>query len=188
MALMMKPLRLIDTILGHAVVVLGVLVVSQVPSFMDHYLQRLGGHVAEARRNIDGWRGVAAVASDEGLDELVKRFRHSPDPSIAKGGEKLAEDVSRYYELNQSLIALSAASGFSRLSVFMRYVDLEVADAALKSFAPAIPLHTETLVYGMVGMLLSILLYSGVRGMTVGVCRRCGRRLREHRKRAPKTA
>ena len=178
MSLLTHPLRLFDTIADHIVVVVGVVLVSQIPAYMDHYAQRLGGHVAEARRNVEGWEAIAGKATEGDLAKLSEVYLASEQSEVIEAGAKCVEDVARFEQLNTSLVALNNASGWSRPAVFVRTADAAVARSALGSFSPGIPLHAEGLVYALAGMLFSLMLYRGVRGATVRGCRVCGRRLR----------
>jgi hypothetical protein len=112
---------------------------------------------------------------------LAAVYLASPSAEVAEAGRKCESDLARYDALSVSLVALTTAGGWSRPFTFLRTVDVEVAEGALASYVPGIPLDLEGLAYALVGLFLSLLIYRALRGTTVGVCRACGRRLKQGR-------
>ena len=101
---------------------------SQGPAFLQQYLQRLGG-------TIDGMKRAA-----ESLEEVP--------PAL----------IFQINTLTGHEAALREASVLTRPFVFAQTLDQRVLDGTLAAFEPAVPLTTEALVYGAIGMLLAILL------------------------------
>ena len=62
--------------------VAGAVLFSQVPEFMEQYLQRLGGHLDEARRQLEQLRDVAAQIRVT-LEALIANTSANPDPSCS---------------------------------------------------------------------------------------------------------
>jgi len=56
-----------EGLLDRLLCVVGAVLFSQLPEFIQQYLQRLGGHLDEARRQLEQFRAVAAQ-SDLTLD------------------------------------------------------------------------------------------------------------------------
>ena len=78
----LKPLlttgeKLIDRILCVA----GAVLFSQAPEYMQQYLQRLGGHLAEARRQLAQFEEIARQAGRT-LQELSAQYATNADPTI----------------------------------------------------------------------------------------------------------
>jgi hypothetical protein len=116
--------------------VIGAALFSQLPEFVQQYLQRLGGHRDEAVRLLLNLRAQGSGESDALLASIEARAR----------------------ALTQALDALWSANNFVRPLVFFRTVDPEIARATLDAFRPAVPLSAESLVYAGLGLVVGILL------------------------------
>ncbi len=148
--------------------VLGAVVFSQVPEFMQQYLQRLGGHLDEARRQLDQIE-AAAARSGLTLEQLTAHTAAASDPAVARLGAVLADTAARVDALAAAESAIRHASILTRPFVFMRRLDPEIARATWSIFKPALPTTLEGLFYALAGVLVFLAVYHyGVRGP---VCR-----------------
>lgn len=116
--------------------VVGAALSSQIPEYVQQYMQRLGGHRDEAARHLLTLRTQGVSASDV----------------------LLASAEARAMTLAQALDALGSASDLARPIVFSRIMDPVIARATLDAFRPAVPLTVEGLVYAGVGLLVALLL------------------------------
>lgn len=156
-------LATVERLLDRALCVAGAVVFSQIPEFFQQYLQRLGGHLAEARRQLDLFTQVAA-RSGWTLDQLIADAGSQTDPAMGRLGHLVADTQTRVDTLNSAEGALRNASLWSRPFVFARHLDPAIARATLSVFRPAVPTTAEGLVYAGVGMALFLLIYhAGVR-------------------------
>ena len=135
---------------------------------MQQYLQRLGGHLAEARRQLGSFQDTASQAGVT-LDKLVHQTAANPDPGIALLGKVMSDAMVRVDSLQAAHDALMHASLWSRPFVFLRHLDLEIARATGAIYQPAVPTTLEGLVYALAGMLVFLAVYHLVlkRGLAV---------------------
>lgn len=140
-------LRKVDSLVGAFCAAIGGAALAQLPVFVQQYLQRLGGHVDEARFNLQ------RLASDPTLSRL--------DESIRLVVETAAR--VRVGELEARLEALLAASPVMRPLEFLRSFDAEIARAALDRFEPALPFDPAGLVYAAAGVFVGWLLFELVK-------------------------
>jgi hypothetical protein len=158
----MKPGRALlgagEGLLDRALCVAGTVIFSQVPEFMQQYLQRLGGHLDEARRQLIQFKQVAAQ-SGLTLDRLIGQTTANADPAVAKLGGVMTEAVTRVDSLEAAQTAIQHAPLWSRPFVFARHVDPEIARATWSIFKPAVPTTPEGLVYALLGMLVLMSVY-----------------------------
>jgi len=169
-----------DGVLDRVLCVLGTIAFSQIPEFMQQYLQRLGGHLDEARRQLAEFRQVAEQ-SGLTLDNLIVQTETNPDLAVAKLSGVMTRAVSRVDELESAQLAILNASLWERPFVFMRNVDPDIARATAEIFKPAVPTTVEGLVYAAAGMLILLSIYhAGVRYPITRIARR-RRALREAR-------
>lgn len=155
----LKPVgRFGERVLDRVLCVAGAITLSQAPEFFQQYLQRLGGHLDEARRALARFE-VVARESGLTLTQLIEVTRAQPAAPVAKLGGVIAEAQTRVTELAQAEQALREAGIWSRPWVFMRHVDGEIARGTWEVFKPAVPVTAEGFCYAVTGMLLALGLY-----------------------------
>lgn len=158
----MKPAQSLlgagEGLLDRLLCVFGAVVFSQAPEFMQQYLQRLGGHLDEARRQLQQFQETAAQ-SGLSLDRFIAQTSTNADTAVAKLGAVMSGAVARVDTLESAQSALQHASLFSRPFVFLRHVDSSIANSTWSIFKPAVPTTAEGLVYALCGMLVFIAIY-----------------------------
>lgn len=147
-----------DGVIDRLLCVAGAVVFSQVPEFMQQYLQRLGGHLDEARRHLAQFRHVAAE-SGLTLDRLIDQTSANADPAVAKLGGVMTQAADRVRELEAAQAAISDASLWTRPFVFLHHADRSIAEATWEIFKPAVPTTVEGFVYAACGMLVLLGMY-----------------------------
>jgi hypothetical protein len=147
-----------ESLLDRALCVIGAVAFSQVPEFMQQYLQRLGGHLDEARRQLLHFQQVAAQ-SGLSLDRLIGQTTANTDPAVARLSTVMTEAITRVDTLASAQAAIQDASLWSRPFVFLRHADFAIVRATWTIFKPAVPTTVEGLVYALLGMLVLIAIY-----------------------------
>lgn len=120
---------------------------SQAPAFSHAYLQRLGGHIDEARRMLDGVR--------EG--SILPRL-----PEDARS-EAIAELTLRMADLQTARAALTDADPWLRPLMLLRHADPTIAGRTLDEFIPAVPLDGASLLYTGLGVILALVVWELVK-------------------------
>ena len=158
----MNPLRVLlgagAGLLDRALCVFGAIIFSQVPEFMQQYLQRLGGHLDEARRQLAQFQATA-TQSGLTLDRFIAQTTANAEPSVARLGGVMTETVARVESLAAAQSALEHASLWSRPFIFLARLDLPIARATWGIFKPGVPTTLEGLVYALAGMLVMLAVY-----------------------------
>lgn len=140
-------LRTFDRLIGTVIAALSGLTASQTQAFIAAYLQRLGGHLDEARRSL------ARLQSGDLL----------PGTDPASQDRIVGAFSRRVEELTTAYNAVADADAFRRPFEFARHLDRDIAEAAFASFTPALPLDTASAVYILVGIVLGWLCYELVK-------------------------
>jgi hypothetical protein len=153
-----KLLGAVEGLLDRALCVIGAVIFSQVPEFMQQYLQRLGGHLDEARRQLQQFQDAAAQ-SGLTLDRFIGRTSANADPAVARLGEVMTTAVTRVDTLESAQAAIQHASLWTRPFVFLRHLDPAIAHATAAIFKPAVPTTIEGLIYALLGMLVLLAVY-----------------------------
>lgn len=116
---------------------------SQAPAFSQAYLQRLGGHIDEARLTIQ------RMAEGEMLPWL----------GTAEREMAVAELAARLSELERMRQVLVDAPGMLRPAVLLQHADWAIARRAWEDFVPAIPLDPASLLWTGIGIVLAVMAY-----------------------------
>ena len=127
------------TLIGAAIAAVFAAGSAQGPAFVQAYLQRLGGHIDEARRTVEELRNgaVSRSVTDNGSRErLVEAF------------------TARLAELEASRDAILNAHPLWQPLAMARQADRDIASATADAFTPAMPLDPNSLIYAVIGLAL----------------------------------
>jgi hypothetical protein len=147
-----------ERILDRVLCVAGAVASSQFPEFMQQYLQRLEGHLDEARIVLGRLRDAAAQ-SGMSLEQLEASAAHNPDPSIVRLSGVITVAAQRVDQLASADAALRAASAWTRPFVFAAHADWGIVRATASIYRPAVPTTAEGLVYAAAGMVAALAAY-----------------------------
>lgn len=166
-----------DGVIDRVLCVIGAVLFSQTPEFMQQYLQRLGGHLDEARRHLAQFQRVAEQ-SGLSLDGLINRTSINDDAAVARLGGVMTDAVARVEELEIAQHALQSAPVWQRPFVFLEHVDRAIAQATWDIYRPAVPTTVEGVIYALIGIFVLLAIYQlGVRYPAVRIARARQRRL-----------
>lgn len=141
----------IEGFIDRLVCVLGAVFAAQAPEFFQQYLQRLGGHLDEARRQLAAFE-QAALAAGKPLSRFITDTLANSDAGLAQLGATMRETAGRVDTLAAAQAALLNASGWSRPWAFLTHLDAGIAHATAAVFRPAVPTTAEGAVYAVLGM------------------------------------
>lgn len=158
----MKPgpgfLRLFDSLTDRILCVVGAILFSQGPEFMQQYLQRLGGHLDEARRQLAIFQKTATQAGLS-LEQFIQRTATNADLDVARLGGVMTDAVDRVTSLQSAHDSLLHSALWERPFVFVRHIDAGIARATGAVYQPAVPTTVEGLIYAFAGMLFILAVY-----------------------------
>jgi len=129
---------------------------SQAPAFTQAYLQRLGGHLDEARRTL----------------ELVERGILVPELTDIEREQAARGFADRVAELEATYSAIADASPLLQPVLMLRHSDSEIAQRAWEAFTPAVPVDAPSLIWTGLGVILALLVYELVKSPAAIVRRR----------------
>ena len=118
---------------------------AQLPAFVQQYLQRLGGHLDEAR--------FMALQFAEG--DAYRDLSPAVRAAVLEVTERRIEWLAGAHD------AIAQAGDLSRPFVFLTHVDHSIAAATWRVFEPGLPLGWGGLAYGGAAALLAYLAVSG---------------------------
>jgi len=159
-----KVFKFFDGIADRVCAVLGAVGLSQFPQFFGQYRQRLGGHLDEARRIFEQYQKAAADAGLS-LEDYVQEHLNATSEVFVSSGRVIESLVNRYYELEQSYLALTDSNIYSRWFVFIKEVDWEIAAGTWNNFVPGVPTTIEGLFYAIAGLLTGWGIYAVLKAL-----------------------
>lgn len=148
----------LELLLDRVLCVVGAVVFSQAPEFMQQYLQRLEGHLDEARLTLGHFKDAAAQ-SGMSIEQLVASAGQNPDPSMRSIGGVVQGAAVRVDQLAAADAALRGASAWSRPYVFLEHADWGITKATWAIFRPAVPTTAEGFVYAAMGMIVALAVF-----------------------------
>ena len=119
----------------------------QLPAFVQQYLQRLGGHLDEARYL------AAQAATGDAYRELAPAAREV----VLRMAEARADTLAAAHD------AIAGAGDLIRPLVFLAHADEAIAAATWRMFEPGLPLGWGGAAYGLAAALLAFLGFAGGR-------------------------
>lgn len=150
--------RIFDNLVDRILCVVGAVLFSQGPEFMQQYLQRLGGHLDEARRQLSGFQRTAQQAGMS-LEQFISQTASNQDTAVARLSGVMTDAVDRVSTLQSAHDALLQAALWERPVVFLRHLDVAIARATGAVYKPAVPTTVEGLAYALAGMLIALAVY-----------------------------
>lgn len=173
----MAPVRFVDSLLDRICAAAGAVAFAQFPQYLVLYIQRLGGHVDEASRNVDKYREIAKEVG-KSLYQYSQHLLGSNDPAVFKTGQKIALDLQRYDSLAGALRELEAAPAYKKFFVFLQNMDFDIARATLANFTPGLPFNLEGAAYAAVGIVIGMMAYFCVSRLIIWTVKRIAARNR----------
>ncbi len=165
------PFKFLDRLADRIFAAVGAFVFVQFPQFISQYIQRLGGHLDEIRRVIDGYTKIAA-ANNLTLEEYIKFHLESNNIIFISTGKLINDFLERLNHLNSSMTALKSASPWNRWWVFLKEMDLNIAKQTLANYTIGIPTTIEALIYALIGLILFFSIYQGVKSLLLLIARK----------------
>jgi hypothetical protein len=151
--LLFHPLMFLNGFVDRAFALLGAILLAQFPQFFGQYLQRLGGHLDEARRTVAAYE-TAAAALGLSLEEYIEHHLTSGSELFVSSGRVILGLVERFAQLQASFNALAGADPLTRWWVFLKEAELAIAVQTWRGFTPGVPTTAEGLIYAGAGLLL----------------------------------
>lgn len=147
MAVMLKFIATIfDRILFTVSFILGV----QAPEFMQQYIQRLSGHLDEAKFQLQQFQAIADLQFNGDLTVMLERYQMNTDTAIVQTGNVIGAMVERVSNFEFQLNQLQTPDYTNQLFNFISQIDIPMATATLTDFQLAVPLNIGAVSTGII--------------------------------------
>ena len=138
---------------------LGAGTLSQFPEYATQYQQRLGGAVEALTQVVEDFDRSAekeGMTRDEALADM------SGTAFLENRRGDMERTFGRHARLTEDLARIEAASQMEQLAMPQRFLDREIAEAALENFKPAVPLTAAGAVAAVAGYVLGWAVIAGL--------------------------
>ena len=140
-------LRKLDGFFGAVILAAAGIAASQAQVFMVQYVQRLGGHLDEAKSQLSN---VQHGLRYQLMSETVRK-------------ELEADAQARVNELQNAYHAIADAPFFVKPFALMRHADPVMLNGTWHDFVPAIPATADSIAYIIAAMLLAFMVYEVIK-------------------------
>lgn len=133
---------------------------AQFPAFFQQYLQRLGGMLDQARLDV---ARLLKDAHSQGqtLEAYLEELRATGSDAAAGTAARELARLDTVNTLEHAYNALTLSDPLERPLNFLRYFDPQIAAETLHAYQPAVPVTSEALIYGLLGMIIGLFLLAG---------------------------
>jgi hypothetical protein len=166
MLLVVMMLALINNIFDRCFFTITFILGVQLPEFMQQYKQRLAGHLAEAKMQLDQFEVIAQQHFDGSLVSMISHYKDNSEASIISTGELIERLSIRVDYLSHHLEQLSRTEYLQSIYQFIWHLDKQIATGTAEQFAMAIPLELSAIATGAT-LAIGALLLKAVTMLTV---------------------
>lgn len=142
--------------------VVGALIFSQAPMFIDQYTSQLRGHLAELQYQINAIK-EAAHLSGKDLNQFIQKFITNGDIDFVRQGEIMQKMSERYESISLSYLKLHGASPFTKPFVFLSNIESDIVKSTYANFHLGLQFSIEGIIYALIGVLFGYGIFSGLR-------------------------
>ncbi len=135
---------LIRGLLDRAVLLLAVVAGGCVPSFVNQYLQRVGGRLDQVTLDLAPFQKIADRYHDGSMDALIQHHLSSSDPTFHAEGRAIQAMVDSAASLQQMLAALNTDIAH-QLGYLVTHHDTMILNSTFRHFEPAFTFTPDAL-------------------------------------------
>ena len=158
------PLKFLDGLVDRIVAIGGALIIGQFPQFYGEYVQRLGGHLEEARDQLLQY-SQAAVAHKITLQDYILIHLQSGNSIFVNTGRIIKSLVERFEFLEKAYYQFKNGPELFRGWIFIRHLDPKIVMETWLDYTPGIPISKEGIIYALLGMILFWGVYYGFKSI-----------------------
>lgn len=147
------PLQLLNGFIDRIFALAGAVLLAQSPQFYAQYIQRLAGHLDEARRTVELYEETATSLGFT-LEQYIEQHLVSDSEVFVSAGRVITSLLERLHQLECSFTALVEAPPWMRPWLFIKEAQWPIAVQTWHDFTPGIPTTVEGLLYAVTGLLL----------------------------------
>jgi len=149
-------MKALDHLMDRVFAVAGALACSQIPRFMQQYMDVMSGAYAESKKAMDILKEQAA-STGKSLEEFINKHLQNMDPDFQASGRSMMSAFERMQFYKQTLELWRESPIWKKPYIFFTHLDMDLLAAV--DFTPGLPLNAEGLVYALAGIVAGIIFY-----------------------------
>ena len=130
------------------VLVAAILAAACIPSYIQQYRQRVGGHLDQVVRDLAPFREIANKFHGGDIHRLIRHHLESPDPTFKAEGNAIHAMVDSEARLRAAVEGLNA-DVWRQLYYLANHGDPAIARATWDAFVPAFSFTTEYVLFAL---------------------------------------
>jgi hypothetical protein len=130
------------------VLVLAIFAAACIPSFVQQYRQRVGGHLDQVVRDLAPFKEIAAKFHAGDINRLIRQHLASPDPTFKAEGDAIHKMVDAEARLRAANEALNAGI-WQQLEYLATSADPAIARATWDAYVPAFSFTMEYVLFAL---------------------------------------
>lgn len=151
-------LRIINNIIDRCLFTVTFILGVQLPEFINQYLQRLSGHLNEAKLQLSQFDAIAQSHYQGDIALMVNSYKTNNDPVIVDTGIVIEQLVARVNYLENHFSSLFNNDYISQIQYFIFNADLQIMQQTAKIYSLAIPLEINALATGAIIAITGLLM------------------------------
>lgn len=161
---LLYPLQVLESLFDRALAIVGSITLAQFPQFYAQYIQRLGGHLDEARRIVSEY-SKAASSFHLTLQEYIQVHLTAQNSVLQSTGNIIENSLTRLADLEKSFQALKGGTLFNRWWIFLKNMNPDIFKQTCSEYTSGLSLTLESLIYALAGLLITWGLYQGIKSL-----------------------
>lgn len=153
-------MRMLLGLVDRVFFVVGFLLFLQLPNFVDHYTQRMGGFHDAEKASLAEYQSMANADFDGDLQALIDKFLANDQFSVAQTGQRIDELRERVERMGRGRVILEGGAFVRKLAYLTTELNLELATGTARAYQPGLPLTLEAAVCGLIGGILFSVLFN----------------------------
>lgn len=143
-------LKIINNILDRCFFTVSFIIAMQLPEFIQQYIQRLSGHLNEAKFQLTQFQKIAEEHYQGSLSTMIVRYKENSEQSIKNTGDLIELLSLRIENYQTHLTELTQSDYINTLYQFIVNFDLYIAQTTAQQYALALPLNINAISTGAV--------------------------------------
>jgi len=141
---------IINNIIDRCFFTVSFIIAMQLPEFIQQYIQRLSGHLNEAKFQLTQFQKIAEEHYQGSLSTMIVRYKENSEQSINNTADLIELLAVRIANYQNHMTQLTENDYLNTLFQFITNFDLYIAQTTAEQYALALPLNINAISTGAV--------------------------------------
>lgn len=150
----------------------GAIVFLQLPHFIEQYTQRIGGYASSQSEQIKEYQSIANQHFNGDINAYITRLEQNADPAIAESAQQISQRINKTNDLKEELVVFENKPLWYQVPYFLTHMRMNLVTGTAQNFSPGLPINLWAWGYGLLGGVLSSLLFKGFTAIPAKIIKR----------------